>query len=408
MDGELSRVPTRSLLRELALRSPDVLRRRLLRGRLVEPAPAFDRTPFAALEREGRPPVELWAGYRDRIKRGWRSHFWPVRVLLELGRRVDLPEPQGALRDELGRARTLPAPLAEIAAGLEGLAGTHPEHVRVSPRLDPSLGLPMLAVVPTRKELDAKAGYYLASARSLSRVLGAHGLELRESEVLELGCGTGYLTLALGALGARRAVGVDQALDGYYEAVAERELIAERLGAHGELEVADAGGLPYGDGSLDAVVSFSTLEHLVDLPAVLAEALRVLRLGGLSYHVVDPWFGPQGGHSMCTLDFPWGHVRLTGGEVEEYLRRYRPHEEAEAIGFYRHGFQTPRLTLAEIEALVVETGFEILEWNESRRAFPDHAALLDRAVLEDCLAAYPRATVRDLLTDNYTMLLRKR
>jgi hypothetical protein len=46
---------------------------------------------------------------------------------------------------------------------------------------------------------------------------------------------------------------------------------------------------------------------------------------------VDPWFGIAGRHALCTLDFPWGHLRLDDGELAEYVRRLRPHEADDAI-----------------------------------------------------------------------------
>lgn len=57
-----------------------------------------------------------------------------------------------------------------------------------------------------------------------------------------------------------------------------------------ELRVADAGALPFQDGSFDAVVSTYVLCCVPDLDAALAEALRVLRPGGdllLADHVVS-------------------------------------------------------------------------------------------------------------------------
>lgn len=44
--------------------------------------------------------------------------------------------------------------------------------------------------------------------------------------------------------------------------------------------VADAGALPFGDGSFDAVVANFLMPHVSDLPAVTAELARVVRPGG--------------------------------------------------------------------------------------------------------------------------------
>jgi ubiquinone/menaquinone biosynthesis C-methylase UbiE len=50
-----------------------------------------------------------------------------------------------------------------------------------------------------------------------------------------------------------------------------------------------AGALPYPDGSFDAAVSTQVLEYVADIPAVLAEALRVLRPGGRLFVLDTDW-----------------------------------------------------------------------------------------------------------------------
>ena len=53
--------------------------------------------------------------------------------------------------------------------------------------------------------------------------------------------------------------------------------------------VADARSLPYEDGSVDLVVSTHVLEHFADPMEVLAEWMRVLRVGGRIALVVPDW-----------------------------------------------------------------------------------------------------------------------
>jgi ubiquinone/menaquinone biosynthesis C-methylase UbiE len=80
----------------------------------------------------------------------------------------------------------------------------------------------------------------------------------------------------------------------------------------------------FDDGSFDLVVSQTVLEHVHDIGAAFREIARVLVPGGLAYHEVEPWFAPRGGHSLCTLDFPWGHVRTTEAEFARYVETFRP------------------------------------------------------------------------------------
>jgi ubiquinone/menaquinone biosynthesis C-methylase UbiE len=412
---DLGGVTTRALVRELAARMPALVQRRVLGGRLLRQRPhsAVDTTPFAELELLGAPSIPLWRGYRDAVKAGWRMYFWPTRALLEVAARTDLPREAAGLVGEIRAARTLPVPLGEAAAVLESLARTHADLVRPSGVFDDTLGRETLVVVPDDALLAKRRDYYRRSARSLLRRLRAHGLAPEATRLLEIGCGTGYMTFAAAAEGVAEAVGLDRELTGY-DAAAERPRMVQaffggsELPVSARLETGDIHALPFGDGDFDAVVSFSTVEHLGDLPAALREVARVLRPGGLSYHVVDPWFGPGGGHSLCILDFPWGHCRLDEHAFERYVRAHRPHEADEAMSFYRHGFQSPRLTLAETEVALVEAGFELLDWTETRSAHPLHRSSLDGRALADVVRLAPWAAVCDLLTDSLALLVRRR
>lgn len=104
------------------------------------------------------------------------------------------------------------------------------------------------------------------------------------AKVLEIGCGTGNLTLA-----AKRA---HPSVDLTGADPDPRALARARRKARGlsgvRFEQAYAQQLPYPDGSFDRVLSSMMLHHLdADVKAAaLAEAFRVLRPGG-SMHVVD-------------------------------------------------------------------------------------------------------------------------
>ena len=126
---------------------------------------------------------------------------------------------------------------------------------------------------------------YVAAARSGSRAERTfHGARIRLIEraaavrgraVLEVGCGTGCLTLPLAAT-ASRTVGVDlspqhiAALAGY----------ADDAGVEIEGVVASGADLPFDDDSFDVVVLASVV-HLVPEPGpLLREAERVCRRDG--------------------------------------------------------------------------------------------------------------------------------
>jgi len=95
--------------------------------------------------------------------------------------------------------------------------------------------------------------------------------------VLDAACGEGYGSALLADV-ARHVVGVD--IDSAVVAGA-----SSRYGGRGNLEfrAASVTTLPLADASVDAVVSFETIEHLeaADQPAMLAEFARVLAPDGI-------------------------------------------------------------------------------------------------------------------------------
>jgi ubiquinone/menaquinone biosynthesis C-methylase UbiE len=101
------------------------------------------------------------------------------------------------------------------------------------------------------------------------------------AEVLELGCGTGVVARAI----ARRpgfagtVTGIDQSPEfvGLACSLAADEGVAEGV----EFVVADAHELPFSSASFDVAVAHTLVSHVRDPLAVLAEAARVVRPGGL-------------------------------------------------------------------------------------------------------------------------------
>lgn len=109
------------------------------------------------------------------------------------------------------------------------------------------------------------------------------------SAVLDLGCGTGTLTVALEAAAPRLTL---TGVDGDPE-VLDRARAKARPGSSIAWVEALADALPLEDASVDCVVSSLLFHHLVpDVKrAALAEARRVLRPGG-RLHVAD-WGRPR-------------------------------------------------------------------------------------------------------------------
>ena len=88
---------------------------------------------------------------------------------------------------------------------------------------------------------------------------------------------------------------------------------------------ADAISLPFGEASLDLVVAFDILEHLVDDKSAAAEIFRVLRPGGTALIAVP-----------CDMDL-WSEHDV----AVDHVRRYEAEELADLLG--SAGLQIERL-----------------------------------------------------------------
>jgi len=94
-------------------------------------------------------------------------------------------------------------------------------------------------------------------------------------EVLEVGCGGGFMAEALAQRGARVC-----ALDPADRAIAAARAHARQSDLDIDYRVGTGESLPWPDQSFDAVVCVDVLEHVSDLDQVLREITRVLRPGG--------------------------------------------------------------------------------------------------------------------------------
>lgn len=169
--------------------------------------------------------------------------------------------------------------------------------------------------------------------------------------LLEVGAGAGNQARLLSELG-HRVEAIDIASSGYL--------------AHAEfpVQVYDGRVIPFADASFDAVFSSNVLEHVEELPALLAETRRVLVPGGLAVHVLPTpiWrLWTSLAHYPWLLTFRWRRSGGAGGAVaggdapHSWTRRLRL-----ALASQRHG--------EDGSALWELYGFSRWRWRRSFRS----------------------------------------
>jgi 2-polyprenyl-6-hydroxyphenyl methylase/3-demethylubiquinone-9 3-methyltransferase len=139
-------------------------------------------------------------------------------------------------------------------------------------------------------------------------------------KILDMGCGAGFLTHDMARQG-HEVVGVD---------LSERSLeVARKMDETGRIDylMADVAKVPLPEGSFDAVCAMDILEHVENPRAVIQEASRLLKPGGLFFfHTFNrtllSWLVVIKGVEWCVKNTP-PHMHV--------LRLFIKPEELEAM-----------------------------------------------------------------------------
>jgi SAM-dependent methyltransferase len=132
------------------------------------------------------------------------------------------------------------------------------------------------------------------------------------ARILDFGCGQGIAALGFALRHPEtHVIGIDVGQFHDRLQLQAQQHLGRAIPANLAFHVADGGPLPFDDGSLDLVYSWSVFEHIRRdmLPSILGELLRVLKPDGQLFIQVDPlYFSPKGAHLYVILDEPWVHL----------------------------------------------------------------------------------------------------
>lgn len=197
--------------------------------------------------------------------------------------------------------------------------------------------------------------------------------EIRQKDVLDFGCGEGGLSFLLAELEPKSITGIDiiptrissaqkQALE-HAHSIPLRFFLAR-----------DDVSIDLPDSTVDVLLCFDVLEHIMKYEVIFHEWWRVLRPGGRVLIWWVPWFHPYGHHVESLVPIPWAHVFFSDKtiirtcariyDMPEFMPRIWDMDESGKKKLNKwYGLDrlpdVNRLTMHRFEALMRTVGFSI-------------------------------------------------
>ena len=217
------------------------------------------------------------------------------------------------------------------------------------------------------------------------RVAWAHTyVDLRDTSVLEIGCGRGYEVFIVGNDYGSRAHGID-----VREYSTWSQFASDKVGfTLGDMSQEN----PFEHNSFDRIISYTVWEHVTHPRKLLEETYNVLKPGGLAWIRANLYAGPAASHRYRDIFFPWPHLLFSDDVIRDWDVKHglRP----------RGASWVNRLSWGHYERYIAEIGFNLrhlsfqeAEWDQE---------FYER--FEDILGRFP---ITDLKRDYFLAVLEK-
>ncbi len=257
-----------------------------------------------------------------------------------------------------------------------------------------------------------------------AHILSKHDISLKGKKIMDVGCYLGIQCFGAMELGASEAVGID--IPEYYVnqstgnvneksaslVLRERRNFVRRHFPglnHSKITFEDVSvfEMDY-DEEFDIIFSWETFEHITNPKEAIKRIHKALKPGGISFHNYNPFFCISGGHSMCTLDYPFAHTFLSNDDFKQYISTITPDSPPEKYEELSYEFFTKnlnRMTQNDLKNYLKEENFKILDFI----ALPDFNMLqyIDNNTLTLAKQLYPNLTLNDLLCSNVYFIIQK-
>ena len=225
------------------------------------------------------------------------------------------------------------------ASALQSFAKDYAAHRQAEGRGyagDDLLALPYVRSSPLARQWSVRARSFEVFLDRLIRPMAATAM--RPLEVLDLGAGNGWLSYRM-ALEGHSATALDIRDDGV-DGLGASAPFVQRAGGRMQVAVAPFEAIPAPDACFDVAVFNASLHYATDLPAVLAEAARVVRPGGRLAILDSPFYRRDADGAAMVAEKTADAARRFGDRADtlmalpfiEYLTRERLAAASSAIG----------------------------------------------------------------------------